>query len=735
MMRHQSAKPAYAELPGAFLARTLPFSDLPSGVIEDAAAQCAVDFCPKGTRLLTRGTSEVRDLLLVQSGGVKLCGPGRDGTEILEDCLGAGAAVGACELLRGGAAGFDVYALEDSFFIRMDGEAFLRLAREFPAVSSFYLESFGRSFVDKAFAELLRTKVPQRREGAQPLFSVTVGELARFPAVAIDTGADIVAAAARMAEHGVGSLLVTGEDGKPAGIVTDRDFRYKVLAQGLDYARPVREIMSSPVCGIDHREACFNALITMTQRRIHHLAVEGDGKNLGMVTSHDLMVLQGRSPFSLFADIESARDLNALSSLAARSPQVVRPLVEEGAKASHVARMLSLVHDAVLERVLTLLQGELGPPPVPFCWLALGEEGRVEASLGTEQETALVYQDPAPGQEERCKDYFARCAIKAVTHLAACGIPASTKGMVAATSRSRMPFSEFRRSVAESAADSAAETRFCAALQDCRPAFGFLELGERLRLEAMGAVRDTPGALARLARLSLSDLPPLALYDSMVVDAQGGHSSRFDVKKQGLSFLVDFARLLALTHGVTETGTLARLGALRDAGRLEADLYARIVPAFEYLMQLRLVHRLRLAEEGGRPDDLIDPAGISGLGGRILKGVFRLIRTVRDIVAERYAQDGAGGGHAHEHDRRHRPGGRGGIDPDASFQTPAARACRAASADHEAQRTPCRPRSGRASGCVRIHGAGYGTDRTGPAPRGDRVHRRGAGAQSAHRVP
>ncbi|NMC48490.1 MAG: cyclic nucleotide-binding domain-containing protein, partial [Desulfovibrio sp.] len=189
MMRNQTGNPVYAELPAAFLARTLPFSDLPPGVVEDAAGHCGVDFCPKGTRLMARGMADVRDLLLVQSGGVKLCDRSGNGQERLIDFLGPGAAVGATELLYGKTADFDAYTLEDSFFIRMDGRAFVHLAREYPIVARFYLEILGRSFVDKAFAELLRTKVPQRRESAQPLFSVTVGELARFPAVAIDGGA------------------------------------------------------------------------------------------------------------------------------------------------------------------------------------------------------------------------------------------------------------------------------------------------------------------------------------------------------------------------------------------------------------------------------------------------------------------------------------------------------------------------------------------------------------------
>jgi CBS domain-containing protein len=402
MMRNHSGKQAYAELPAAFLARTLPFSDLPPGVIEDAAMRCAVDFCPKGTRLLTRGASGSGDLLLVQSGGVKLCVPGGDGTELLADCLGEGAAVGACELLRERAADCDAYALEDSFFIRMDGEAFVRLARDYPAVANFYLETFGRSFVDKAFAELLRTKVPQRRESAQPLFSVTVGELARFPAVAIDGGADIVAAAARMAEHGVGSLLVTGEDGEAAGIVTDRDFRYKVLAQGLDYRRPVREIMSSPVCGIDHREVCFNALITMTQRRIHHLAVEGDGGRLGMVTSHDLWCSRAARPFPCSRTSRRRETSGRFQPGHPRLPGGPPP--GGGGRQGHPCGQNAV--PAARRRARTrpdpAARGA-GPPACALLLAGPGGRGTGGAVLGTAQETALVYQDPAADQEESCR--------------------------------------------------------------------------------------------------------------------------------------------------------------------------------------------------------------------------------------------------------------------------------------------------------------------------------------------
>ncbi len=95
-------------------------------------------------------------------------------------------------------------------------------------------------------------------------------------------------AAKIMRKKGVSTLLV--EDGLIAGIVTDRDFIVKVIAEGLDPSNTkVKEIMSSPVVMIDHDESIAAAAKIMSRRRIRKLPVIKDDAVIGILSENDIV--------------------------------------------------------------------------------------------------------------------------------------------------------------------------------------------------------------------------------------------------------------------------------------------------------------------------------------------------------------------------------------------------------------------------------------------------------------
>ena len=49
------------------------------------------------------------------------------------------------------------------------------------------------------------------------------------------------------------------------------------------------------VISVESGERVFQALLTMLGRNIHHTLVTEQGKPKGVLTSHDLMLLQGKS--------------------------------------------------------------------------------------------------------------------------------------------------------------------------------------------------------------------------------------------------------------------------------------------------------------------------------------------------------------------------------------------------------------------------------------------------------
>ena len=119
-----------------------------------------------------------------------------------------------------------------------------------------------------------------------------VKDLMSANVVSIDSEASVKDAASKMAQQEIGSLVVT-EQGKPVGIVTERDLLSRVLALGRSAeATRIKMIMSKPlICGRPDMVAAEAARF-MVSRNIKKLPVTQDGRLVGILTLTDLCAAQ-----------------------------------------------------------------------------------------------------------------------------------------------------------------------------------------------------------------------------------------------------------------------------------------------------------------------------------------------------------------------------------------------------------------------------------------------------------
>lgn len=120
----------------------------------------------------------------------------------------------------------------------------------------------------------------------------------------------VAEAAARMEREGVGTLVVTGEDRRPLGILTDRDVALRCVGRGLDpYATEVSDVMTSPVRTVPEGTAIEDALSSMAAAGNRRLVVtDADDRLVGILALDDVLdllaeeaasigrILQGQSP-------------------------------------------------------------------------------------------------------------------------------------------------------------------------------------------------------------------------------------------------------------------------------------------------------------------------------------------------------------------------------------------------------------------------------------------------------
>ncbi len=120
------------------------------------------------------------------------------------------------------------------------------------------------------------------------LVAIEVSEVMRTPVETIGPDETVRAAARRLAERAIGSLVVCEGD-EPVGIVTDVDVTGLVAAGGDPEATPVAEIMTSPLVTTTADATIEAAASTLRAKNIKRLpVVDATGELVGIVTNTDL---------------------------------------------------------------------------------------------------------------------------------------------------------------------------------------------------------------------------------------------------------------------------------------------------------------------------------------------------------------------------------------------------------------------------------------------------------------
>jgi CBS domain-containing protein len=619
-----------------FLAKTLPFRTLPASSLEQLAKACLVEYFPRETVIFRQDVSDIAYLYLIQKGGVKVYRKNQDAQETLMEMCGAGGAFGAHSLFRGTRSDVSVQAYEDTYCFLLEKTVFFSLVEQHSRFAQFYLENLSEDFTSQAYGELRRDRLKLRDQSFLHLFKSRVRSLVRVEPVMIHTGATILEAGSRMDEFGIGSLLVRNPNGIVEGIITDQDLRTKVVANGMDYGETVDTIMNAPIYTVPADVPCFEALLEFVRKGVDHLVVEQNEEILGVVTARDVMIHQGTWPIYLFREIAAQKKIEGLHDLSRRIPMAIRTMIEEGARASNVSRVITLMADSVLKRLMDLLVQELGSAPVDFCWLSLGVDGRREQTLGLHPENALLYQDP--GEKDRrleAEAYFECLSSEADAHLRACRFQ-DIQGLVSPSNPCwRKPYPVWENYFEQwiSALDPG-EAISAINFLDFRPTYGKESLAAALRRGCISRIRRQPMFLAHLAADCLANQPPLSFYGDVVIGTNGKRTHRVDLARQGLSPFIDLARLMALRCGISETNTVARFELLAQEGKISMELCSDAREAYEFVVQLNLVHQLRLFEKGSEVDSYIDAGNLSDLERKILKETFTVINALMDVVRQ-----------------------------------------------------------------------------------------------------
>lgn len=476
-----------------------------------------------------------------------------------------------------------------------------------PELRELLAPGFGPALLELGVSALAR-RSGLAWQGGRPWQAVTAGEAMPTGFAAAPVHISLHEAARLMTERQRSAIVLRDGDGMAAGILTDRDFRSRVVAGGAAHDLPASALMSAPVLCVQDGTPCLDVMLLMAGRNIHHLVVVEGDEPVGVLSSHDLMVLRGVSPTALAERIGAAGTLTELVEAAPRTDALAAVLLGEGARAATLAATLPDLHDRMTARLFELGMAALGAPPRPWCFVVFGAAARREAWFRHRQWNGLVVGD-APdahgrgsdtrgsGMDDHVAAYFGTLARFVRDGLRALGFAPCPQGRMAATPGWTLTVAGWRDRFQHLAGEEHGSTANCAAsdmplpvrlgMFDVRPVCGDEALGLRVASEADAALADAVRAGARW---------PMAAGQT----GQTGQAERAGQAGRGgtpRTELLARVHVMAAGHGVQPLATLARLDALAEelvarggaTEKMHAEALHDARRACEYLL-LRTAH-------------------------------------------------------------------------------------------------------------------------------------------------
>jgi CBS domain-containing protein len=618
-----------------FLKNVPPFEFLDTEIINSVAVKTSMEYYPKGTYILIQDGSPSEFLYIIKKGGVKVYRRA-NAEEVTIDFRSEGDSFGFVSLISGDKSRANVVAIDDTICYLIPKDTILNLINKYPEVRDFYLKSFMNIYLDKKYAEET-SKRALTGTVDKLLFTTSVEEIASKNVISIPEHTPIREAAGIMCENRISSLIIMNSEGIPVGIITDKDLRRKVVAAARDVNEPVKNIMSFPIIKIDAKDYCFEAIVRMLKYNIHHLLVIKNGQVSGIITNHDIMMLQGLSPVTIVRDIEMQQNIEGIINASKQITNLVGNLLQQGAKASNITRIIAEINDRIVRKIIQFAEREFGPAPIPYCWIALGSEGRKEQTFKTDQDNALIYAEPPAGQEESIRRYFLEFTSYVKENLLKCGFPACPGDIMASNPRWCQPIKVWKKYFSQWVYTPKGESITLSNIFfDFRAIYGDFSLEESLKDYLLNIVKDQRVFLGYLANLAVKNKPPLGFFKTFVVEKSGEHKDKLNIKIKGIAPIVDIVRLFSLEKGIRETSTLERIEALKNKHAVVKDDAEEIIYAFEFLMLLRIKHQYEQVIQGKMPDNFINPETLSNLEKKLLKDTFHLISRLQDILIEKY---------------------------------------------------------------------------------------------------
>jgi CBS domain-containing protein len=505
----------------SFLSRFRPFDELPVDARDVLAQSIEIAYFRAGTEIV-RFRDTIEDLYVVRSGSVEVFR--RNGE--LHNRLAEGGIFGQMGLLMNGKVRFPVIALDDTLVYCIPDELFKHYCTEYDDFADYFeVDEVG----------ILRDTVSRSVE-LSDLTTVKVKTILTRPPVIASPDLTVQQAATYMGEQDVSFLLVCATGSLPGeaeprlkGILTDHHLRQSIVADGLPLTTPIGEVMSSDFKVLDSKAYMFEAMLMMLRFNLKQLPVMHRQEPIGALTLSDILRYESQSSLLFVKGIFAQQSVKELALYAKQLPAVYVRMVNEDANSHMIGTAMAVIGRSIKQHLLSLAEEKFGPPPVPYCFLALGSMARDEQLLVTDQDNALLLDNDFRPKEHEA--YFGMLAKFVCDGLAACGYVYCSGDIMATNPQWRKTFTQWQECFADWIDNPEPQALLNSSIFfDLDGVWGETKLADTLKTFVAQRAKSNARFLASLARNALGRTPPLGFFKNFVMEPDGRHGQSINLK-------------------------------------------------------------------------------------------------------------------------------------------------------------------------------------------------------------
>jgi CBS domain-containing protein len=511
-------------------------------------------------------------------------------------------------------------AKEDSLCYILDKKEFFNIFADNNEINNFFVTKQNSKKTQQQHTTLLADSVMAMSRALDATF--------------VQKNASILSVAKIMQETPTTAVLVMDND-RLLGIITDRAFCTKVVAGKMDYSASATEIMTADPIVVEHYDNGVKAMLKMAKAGVRHLPIVKNDKVVGILTAADLLRKQSHNVVFLLGEINQAKTVADLVKISKHLPHILTTSVDNNLDEHDIAYSLSTVGRSITTQLIKQFEEQHGTAPTNYAFVIAGSQARGEQILHSDQDNLMILSNDY--DEKLHSEYFTNLAKYISDGLNKCGYVYCPGEVMATTDKWRAPLKKWQKYFAKWIKEPEAKALMYASIFfDMKCIYGDKSLLDNLTDEVFRLSKKNRIFLSHMAANANQYRPPLGFFRNFILDKNELKAKALDMKKKGITPIVDLARVYAISNGVKVINTIDRLNALIDMGGISKTGGRDLIEAYKIINLMRIKHQANQIKQDKKVNNYIEPIEISPLAKKHLKDAFKMVEDMQDAMENSY---------------------------------------------------------------------------------------------------